>query len=162
MNKITCIMATLVAAMSVACAQEEQKQNWELTLGGGGQSINGEASSVGVDVGLSTNPFKTLPDLWVGAVQGLYWEPALSGSTDINSNWNFHIYKNLYLNTGWSVGALYSGGHLDTWRTGPQATFEYYIGENAFVYAGVDYDLWLSNSDAENGFRWSFGLGITW
>lgn len=164
MNKINVIVLSLLASLSVATAQtpEAPTQNWELTLGGSGQSVKNQASSVGVDVSLSTNPLESLPNLWFGAVQGVYWEPSFSGSTDINSNWNFHVYKNLYLNTGWSVGALYSTHELETWRTGPQATFELYIGDNAFIYTGVDYDLWLSNREAESGFRWSFGVGLTW
>ena len=161
-NKINIIIASLFAAFNIAYAEEQAQQNWQLSIGGGGETINGQPSSVGVDVDLSTGPFKSLPNLWFGVVQGAYWEPYFFGSTDLNSNWSFHVYKNLYLNTGWNVGALYSSEGIDTWRTGPQASFQLYIGDNSYMYTGVDYDLWLSNREAESGFRWSFGVGLTW
>jgi hypothetical protein len=131
----------------------------ELTLGGGGTHIDGH-NSFGLDVSVSTNPLESLPNLWFGIAQGVYWEPTFAGSTDITVDWNWHVYKQLYLNTGWSGGALYDTAWNPAWRTGPEATFEYYLGDGgAFLYSGVNYDINLTG-EAKDGFRYSFGIGI--
>ncbi len=100
---------------------EKQSGGWELTLGGGGETLNGE-SYFGLDFSLSTNPFESRPEVWVGIAQSLYWEPSLAGSTDLYVDWNWHIYgEKLYLNTGWSVGGVYdNSGTATIWRTGPE------------------------------------------
>lgn len=127
---------------------------YELTIGGGGTAIDGE-HLYGLDVTLSTNPLKPLPDLWFGIAQGAYWEPEFGGSTDLYADWNWHLFSELYLNTGWSVGVVYGDGHY--FRTGPQLTFQFYVTDSSFIYAGANYDL---NDGQSNGFRYSFGVGI--
>lgn len=140
-----------------APAAGKQYGGYELTLGGSGATFNGE-SAFGLDVSISTNPFKKLPSLWVGVAQGVYWEPTFSGSTDIFADWSTDLYKEtLYLNTGWSVGALYGVGYSTTWRTGPEAYLQFYTSDNAFLFAEVNYDFM---SKGENGFRYSFGIGL--
>jgi len=133
----------------------------ELTLGGGGTEINGE-SAFGLDFSLSTNPLKARPEVWVGIAQGLYWEPTFAGSTDLFVDWSQNIWNDtLYLNVGWSGGALYdNSGENAIWRTGPEATFQFYTSETAFIYAGVNYDV-FSSDDNEGNWRYSFGIGIT-
>jgi len=143
-----------------ATSGKSEAGSYELTLGGGGTSVDGE-NEVGLDFSISTNPFKQAPNLWLGLSQGVAWEPKLSGSTDVNANWSWHLFKALYLNTGWSAGVVYSrgDGEFDSyWRTGPEATFQYYVGDNAFVYSGVNYDV---ITRGESGFRYSFGIGLS-
>lgn len=150
--------------------------SYEFTLGGGGFTIEKE-TEFGLDFSISSNPFKRLPNLWVGLNQGLVFEPSFTGSTDLNLNWNWHLYKNLYLNTGWSAGVVYGDEQTEsevidelgetstllterfnyTYRTGPEVTFQYYVSDSAFVYTGVNYDI---VSEGKNGFRYSFGIGI--
>jgi len=137
---------------------------YELTLGGGGQTVNGE-SAFGLDLSLSTNPFKSRPEVWVGVAQSLYWEPSFAGSTDLFVDWSQPILPSLlndklYLNAGWSGGALYGSHGSTVWRTGPEATFQYYTSDSAFIYAGVNYDVFSSDKN-EGGFRYSFGIGLT-
>lgn len=129
---------------------------YELTLGGGGVSVAGN-NSFGLDVSLSSNPFKQLPSLWLGVAQGVAWEPTFSGSTDLFADWSTHLYKDLWVNTGWSVGGVYDKSNL-VWRTGPEVTFQYYIGDSAFLYSGVNYDL---QTQGKSGFRYSFGIGLS-
>lgn len=157
---------TLAGDTNATSVSESGKQagGWELTLGGGGTEINGE-SSVGLDFSLSTNPLKSRPEIWLGIAQGLYWEPTFSGSTDLFVDWSQSILPSklndsLYLNVGWSGGSLYDNEGSDIiWRTGPETTFQYYTSDNAFIYAGVNYDVFSSDSN-EGGFRYSFGIGI--
>jgi hypothetical protein len=148
--------------LSLTNAVEEAKSagGWEVTLGGGGVDVNGQ-SEFGLDISVSHNPFESLPNLWFGIVQGSYWEPSFSGSTDLNVNWSSHLTGELYVNTGWSGGVVYDNDTTtDTiWRTGPEVTFQYYVGEgNAFIYAGVNYDF---VSEGDNGFRYGFGIGLS-
>lgn len=135
--------------------------SYELTLGGSGTSINGK-HAFGVDLSLSTNPFKKYPQIWPGVSQSLYWEPKLAGSTDVFVDWSQNIWrKRIYANFGWSGGALYGDYEKNPiWRTGPEFSIQYYTSGNAFIYTGVNYDLFESNKQ-EGGFRYNFGIGIT-
>jgi hypothetical protein len=128
----------------------------DFTIGGSGMTISGY-SEVGLDVSVSVNPFKKLPDVWIGAVQGLYWEPAFAGSTDFDVVWNQHIYKDLYLNAGWSVGGVYSKD-VSFFRTGPELIAQFYTSEDSFIYAGANYDLTTKHGD--DGLRWNIGIGL--
>jgi hypothetical protein len=143
---------------------------YEFTLGGSGETLDGE-SSYGLDFSISTNPLESAPNVWFGLVQGLYWEPKISGSTDINVNYSQHLFKELYVNVGWSAGVVYARGEDEEgvkstdyfFRTGPEVTFQNYVGDNAFIYAGVNYDLktWREEGASEGGFRYSFGVGLS-
>lgn len=139
----------------------KQAGGWEFTLGGGGESFEGE-NVFGLDLSLSTNPFQARPEVWVGMVQGLYWEPSFAGSTDLFIDWSQNLWNEvLYANIGWSGGVLYDNGDSDVvWRTGPELTLQYYTADNAFIYAGVNYDV-FSSDDNEGGFRYSFGIGLS-
>jgi hypothetical protein len=125
-------------------------------IAGGGTTINGD-SEFGFDVSLSTNPFKNLSSLWLGVAQGVYWEPSFSGSTDVFADWNTHLFGKLYLNTGWSVGIVYDSEDSFT-RTGPEVSLQYYTSENSYIYVGVNYDF---VSKGDNGFRYGFGIGLS-
>lgn len=163
-NKVATSTNTVVApSLSLTNAADSGKAygGYELTLGGGGTSIDGE-NAFGLDVSLSTNPFEKRPEIWVGVAQSLYWEPKFAGSTDLFVDWSQNIWKEkLYANIGWSGGALY--GDYDenpTWRTGPELTLQYYTEGNAFIYAGVNYDVYESTKQ-EGNWRYSFGIGFT-
>jgi hypothetical protein len=150
--------------LDAPAAEESGKTSggWELTLGGGGTSIDGE-NTIGFDFSLSTNPLKARPEVWVGIAQGLYWEPTFAGSTDLFVDWSQNLWKDtLYANIGWSGGALYDNreGSDVIWRTGPEFTLQYYTSDNAFIYAGVNYDVFSSDKQ-EGNWRYSFGVGLT-
>ena len=137
----------------------------DLTLSSAGTSYGGH-NEVGVDFSLSIDPFEKLPDLWVGVSQSLYWQPKFAGSTDIDADWNVHIYKQIYLQGGWSIGNVYGPETYDLWRTGPEAILQYYVSDDVYLYGCVNYDLltkdshsgWQTDSE-NNGWRWSIGLG---
>ena len=130
---------------------------YELTFGGGGSTIKGK-TEIGFDVSLSTNPFKARPEVWLGVAQCVYWSPVFSGTTDLYADWNTHLFKELYLNTGWSVGAVYGSTETTLYRTGPELSLQYYTDGNAFVYVGANYDF---ITKGESGIRYSFGIGLT-
>ena len=138
--------------------------SWEFTIGGGGISSNSD-NTVGFDVSVSTNPFTPRPEVWVGVVQGLYWEPSFAGSTDIFVDWSQAIFPSklndsVYINVGWSGGCLYGDYNENpSWRTGPEFTLQFYPSDNAFIYGGVNYDV-FSSDGAEGGFRYSIGIGL--
>lgn len=133
--------------------------NVDLTFGAAGTTIKGN-TDVGVDVSVSIDPFKQAPDLWVGVSQSLYWQPVFAGSTDFDADWIFQVHGNLYVNTGWSVGNVYGQGS-DFYRTGPEVIFQYYTSDNAYLYAGVNYDIiWGGDDTDSDGFRYSAGIGL--
>jgi hypothetical protein len=161
-NTLKSLPAPLAAEQAVEGKSEAG--GYEFTLGGSGETIEGE-SSYGVDFSIATNPLEAAPNVWFGLVQGLYWEPKISGSTDVNVNYSQHLFGDLYVNGGWSAGIVYgrvqdeegvnSTEHF--WRTGPEVTFQYYLSDDAFIYAGTNYDI---VSEGSNGFRYSWGLGF--
>lgn len=139
---------------------------YDLTFSSAG-SRYGHHTQQGVDVSLSTDPFEKLPSLWVGISQSLYWTPKFGGSTDIDADWNIHVYGNLYVQGGWSVGDIYGAGIQNVFRTGPEFIVQYYMADDVYLYGAGNYDLltrqsstgWtLSNAD-NNGWRWSLGIG---
>jgi hypothetical protein len=155
------VNATETNTLNTADSGKSEAGSYEFTLGGSGSFVNEESSSYGLDFSISTNPLEAAPNVWFGLIQGLYWEPRISGSTDVNINYSFNLFGDLYVNAGWSVGAVYAraDGDFDHyWRTGPEATLQYYVAENAFIYAGVNYDI---VSEGENGFRPSIGIGLS-
>ena len=162
-NTTSFLVETVVSTNS-ADASSKTAGSWEVTLGGGGETIDGE-SYFGLDFSLSTNPLESRPEVWVGLAQSTYWETDFAGTTDVFVDWSQSIFPttfddSLYLNVGWSVGTLYNDEYDFTWRTGPEATFQYYTSDTAFIYAGVNYDVYQSEGD-EGEFRYSFGIGIT-
>lgn len=155
-------IATPALSLTNAPAESgKQAGQIELTLGGGGTELNGE-NAFGLDFSLSTNPLKARPEVWVGLAQGLYWEPTFAGSTDLFVDWSQNLWNDtIYLNVGWSGGALYDNQGSDIiWRTGPEATLQYFTSDNAFIFAGVNYDVFSSDKN-EGGFRYSFGIGLS-
>lgn len=159
--------STQAAIETNAPAKDYDK--FDLTISSAGTSYGGK-NEVGVDVSASIDPlFKTIPSLWVGVSQSLYWQPTFAGSTDIDIDWSINIYKQLlYLNPGWSVGKVYGANtSIDLWRTGPEVTLQYYVCDNAYIYVGVNYDLitkelgdgWQTSGN-NDGWRWGIGIGL--
>jgi|FAXJ01.1.fsa_nt_gi hypothetical protein len=166
-NTITAPVVTL--GDSGHMPMDESKSNsWpmEVTFGAAGVTVpHTGQTSFGLDVGLSVQPF-TVP-IWFGISQEFTWSPSFAGSTDLDATYAFAIIKDkLYLNAGWSGGAVYDRSSI-AWRSGPELQLEYYTKGNAFLYVGANYD--LINHDAANGWtvgananplRYSAGIGI--
>ena len=139
----------------------------EFTLGGSGITIpkTGE-TSFGLNFSLSAQPLKQ--PIWFGISQEVSWEPSFAGATDLYADWATPLIKDkLYLNTGWSVGALYDTSTVG-WRSGPEVSLEYYTSGNAFIIVGANYDLVTKSSGAswevgakDSGIRYFIGIGFT-
>lgn len=135
----------------------------EFTLSGGGVTTpNNGNTEFGIGVTLSVQPFSA--PIWLGINQEIGWEPALAGATDLYCDYSWSLLDNLSLNTGWSVGATYDRSTLG-WRTGPEISLEYYTKGNAFIFAGLNYDLETNDADGwhtagANALRYSVGVGI--
>jgi hypothetical protein len=136
------------------------KESYELTIGGGG-FVNPTTSQTqfGLDTTFSTDPIKKYPNVWFGVEQVLSWQPSVAGETDIYPEYAWDIYKDLWLNTGWYAGLSYDSD-TSAWHTGPEASFEYYVGANAFIYIGASYDV-LSRGVDNSQIPYRFGIGIT-
>jgi len=147
-----------------AQAQADDKDwgHYEITLGGAGVVVPKTGSSqFGLDFSLATDPLKFAPNVWFGWNQELTWEPNFAGSSDLYSEYAWNLYKNLWMNTGWSVGILYDKETSPLYRTGPQVEFEFYVGDHSFFYTTVNYDFNSDTSRVQNGIRYSFGIGFT-
>lgn len=155
-NTNTTVSATCVSTNSSGA---KESGGYELTLGGGGSYINGK-NNIGLDISLSSNPFESRPEVWVGLSQGVYWEPSFSGATDLFADWNTHLIKELYLNTGWSAGISYDLHSSPLFRTGPEASLQYYTSDNAFVYAGLNYSIYVGDR-GHRPLTYTFGIGLS-
>ena len=154
------VSTTALTTNTASGGSDKEYGSYELTLGGGGiTSPKTGDTQFALDATLSTDPFKKLPNLWIGAAQSLSWEPSFAGETDIFSDYSWHLHKQLWLNTGWSVGGSYAAGTSIIWHTGPEASFEYYVGDSAFLFVGINFDM-VSRGD--NNFPYKFGIGLTW
>lgn len=129
---------------------------YDVTVGADGTTIDGHSEG-GISFSVSADPFKILPQLWIGVSQGLFWEPDFAGSTDFDADWNFNIYGNFYLQPGWSAGVLYSSTDSVILRTGPELIAQYYISDDAYFYGSVNFDFVNKGAD---GLRYSVGIGI--
>ncbi len=169
MKKLIAIMAVLIGLVTnqaqttntVETAKNEAG-SWEFTLGGAGSSSKDMEDQVGLDFSISTNPLKALPNLWFSYNQEFYYEPDFGGASGLSVNWNWHLFGDLYLNTGYGTAILYDKNvetdDIDTdFRHGPEATFQYYVVENAFIFVGAAYDFVDKGQD---GLRYSFGIGL--
>lgn len=138
----------------------------EFTIGGSGvTNPKTRDTQFGLDATFAVQPL-SLP-IWFGINQELSWSPNLVGATDLSADYAWPLITNkLYLNTGWSAGATYDTSTLG-WRTGPEASLEYYTVGNAFIIAGLNYDLVTRDSggwNTANGnvFRYFIGVGVAW
>jgi hypothetical protein len=148
---------TVIITTQSTNSEDSDAFSKEITLGGGGTIVPKTGKKeLGIDFSFSINPIEKVPSLWFGIEQSLAWEPKFAGSTDLLIERSTHVYKNLYLNTGWTVGAEYdSSSHV--WRTGPEIVGEYYIGDSSFIYAGANY-YFRAKGDGYLSFSWGIGL----
>ena len=129
----------------------------DITISAGGLVVPNGQSENALDFSFSLNPFKSARNLWLGVAQSVAWSPQFAGSTDLDANWSFHIYKQLYLLPGWSVGTVYQANSSAIWRTSPELQAQYYLGDDVFIIGQVNYDF---VSRGKNDFRWSLGVGF--
>jgi hypothetical protein len=135
------------------------KEAYELTLGGGGFiSPKTGKSQFGFDASFSTNPFKKASSVWIGFDQDLSWQSSFAGETDVDADYSWQVYKQLYFDLGWSMGVAYDTDWVFVWHTGPYFEFEYYVGDSSFVYLIVDDD---APSRGENTVQFKTGFGLT-
>ena len=136
----------------------------EITIGGSGLTDpKTRDSQFGLAGTISVQPFSV--PVWIGINQELGWNPQIVGATDLYSDYAWRLGTDkLYLNTGWSAGMLYDANTIG-WRTGPEVSLEYYTKGNAFIQAGINYDLETYASGGwqfagSGALRYSVGVGI--
>jgi hypothetical protein len=139
---------------------------YDITFSSAGSHYGGQ-NQVGIDFSVSSNPFQSVPSLWVGVSQSVYWAPTFGGSTDLGIDWNVNITDKICVLWGWSVGDVYGAGVENLIRTGPEVIAQYYMSDDVFLYGAVNYDLlthqgstgWTTSNSDNNGIRWSLGIG---
>ena len=169
-NSVVTAAPTVSTNIVLDAGKAVDHTGYELTLGGGSVYVPATGSSeTSLDVSLEFNPFKSYRNVWIGVQESVAWAPTFAGSTDLIGEYSWHIAGDLWLNTGWTVGAAYDTATSAIYRTGPEATLQYYIGDSAFIFASGNYDLvqWGNNSvshslaDSQTPLRFSWGIGIT-
>lgn len=155
--------------LSLESTNEVKGMPMELTLGGSGFQPKSGDSSYDLAFTFSAQLLK-LP-IWFGIAQEVGWDPVGSGATDLYADWTMPVLNKLfddklYLNTGWSFGAVYGSDPLG-WRSGPEVSLEYYTSGNALIFAGINYDMITKDSRGwqvsgkSSGLRFSIGIGIS-
>jgi hypothetical protein len=131
---------------------------YDITISAGGLMLpsNGQ-SETALDFSVAFNPLKSARNLWFGVAQSVAWSPQVAGSTDLDVNWSIHIYNQLYILPGWSVGTVYEANGPTIWRTSPEVQAQYYLSDDCFLIGQVNYDL---VSQGEDDVRWSLGIGF--
>lgn len=162
-NDVTTTNTT--ATISLDDTNASKGMPMELMLAASGVTVPKGQTSFGVDLSLSVQPLSV--PIWFGISQEFTWQPSFAGATDLDAAWSFRIYKEkLYLNAGWSAGAVYDQSTLG-WRSGPEISLEYYTKGNAFFILGANYDLinkasgqsWTLGT-SKDPLRYFFGIGI--
>jgi hypothetical protein len=108
-----------------------------------------------LDFSYSANPFTFARPLWLGVSQALGWKP-FAGSTDLDANWCFHVFGNLYTLPGVSGGLVYGSEGKPVWRTGPELQAQYYLKDDVYIIGQGNYDI---VSIGKPDIRWSLGIG---
>jgi hypothetical protein len=139
---------------------------WELLVSAAGSSDT-EFDNGGIGVNLGVGYF-IADGLELGLRQNLSY-----ASSNDNSSWNgstrvaidYHFDLDRWQPfIGANIGYIYGEDTHDTWAAGPEAGVKWFIKDEAFLYAIVEYQFYFNSSgDAEDNFddgQWNYGVGV--
>ena len=163
---VTLTLATGVAfafSPSVLLAQPAPGE-WEMTLGGGGNSEKDfDNTSFGLNLGVG---YYFSPPFEVSLRQAFnHGGDTWNGSTALAADWHFNLDKFRPF-VGANLGWIYGKGMDESFAMGPEAGVKYYVLDKTFIYGMVEY-LFLANGtrDVKDNFnngtlRYSLGIGF--
>jgi len=141
--------------------------NWELTLGGSGNSNKGLTQG-SFNVEGSIGYFFT-KDLEVAFRQNLGYADFNNGTTvtaqsRVAADYHFDM-GNFKPFIGANIGYFYGGsGVHDTWEVAPEGGVKYFLNSTTFVYGLVEYQIFFSSGNSasfdKGSFVYSLGLGV--
>ena len=144
-----------------------QAGNWELTLGGSGNSNKGITQGSFTANG-SLGYFLT-KDLEVAFRQAVGYADFNAGTTVTASSrvavdYHFDL-GNWKPFVGANLGYAYGGhGVKDTWEVAPEAGIKYFLNTTTFAYGMAEYQIYFSHGNGaafdKGSFVYSLGLGV--
>jgi len=139
---------------------------WELLASAAGSSDT-EFDNGGIGVNLGVGYF-VADGLEVGLRQSLSYaggnsSSSWNGSTRLAIDYHFDLDR-FQPFIGANIGYVYGDNTHDTWAAGPEAGVKWFIKDEAFLYAIVEYQFYFDSSDAvgdnfDDG-QWNYGVGI--
>ena len=159
---------SLAAAMLLPLAVNAQPaaQDWEVTLGGGGQfqsdfkgsPRSGPGGAFGAQLGLG---YYINDNIDVGVRQALNYvsNGTWSGATRAFVDYNI-LMDRLVPFVGGNIGYQYGNRNIDdTWGFGPEGGIKYYLQEKAFIFGMAEYRMPFQGKSFKEGF-WNLTLGL--
>lgn len=146
-----------------------RKGNVEVLLAGsGGNDEDFEAGSGAASLGLGYYLTDGLE--LVARQSGSFADPgpgsdAWSGVSRAGLDFNF-VFAPLVPYVGGTIGYIYGDGVHDSWIAGPEAGLKWYIKDEAFLQASVEYAFFFDNEDTvgdafdDGTFLYSLGFGL--
>jgi len=170
MSRSSLALGALLAVLLIPTfAQAQFKQgDWELTLGGNGSTpgrIDGFTFGIEGSLGLFV-----ADQLELGVRQSLNYNDvggsgsSLNGTTRVFCDFHFDLGA-FQPFVGANLGYVYGDGVHDTWAIAPEAGLKYFVNGTTFVFAMVEYQIFLDNSSANDAikdgqFLYTLGIGF--
>jgi hypothetical protein len=162
--KVLSLAAALLSTLAVNA--QPAAQDWEVTLGGGGQfqsdfkgsSRSGPGGSLGAQLGLG---YYLNDNMEVAVRQALNYvsNGTWAGATRAAIDYNFLMDKFVPF-VGAELGYAYGNkGINDSWGFGPEAGVKYYIQSKAFIFGMAEYQMPFHGKTFKEG-TWNLTLGI--
>lgn len=139
---------------------------WELLLSAAGSSdTEFDNGGIGVNIGVG---YFVADGLELGLRQNLSYSGTSSGS-GWNGSTRFAVDYHFDLDRwqpfiGANIGYIYGDDTSDTWAAGPEAGVKFFIKQEAFLYAIVEYQFYFNSSDsASDNFddgQWNYAVGV--
>jgi hypothetical protein len=163
--KVLSLAAVLLSALAVNA--QPAAQDWEITLGGGGQfqsdfkgskRTGAPGGSFGAQLGLG---YYLNDNLELAVRQALNygtrgtWTGATRGAVDYN-----FLMDKLVPFIGAEIGYAYGNkGVPDNWGFGPEAGLKYYLQSKAFVFGMAEYQMPFQGKTLKEG-TWNLTVGL--
>jgi hypothetical protein len=166
MLKVKVLSLAAVLLLPFAVNAQPAAQDWEVTLGGGGQfqsdfkgsPRSGPGGGFGAQLGLG---YYLNDNLEVGARQALNYvsNGTWTGATRAAVDYNFLMDK-LVPFIGGEIGYAYGNkGQKDSWGFGPEAGVKYYIQSKAFIFGMAEYQMPFQGKTFKEG-TWNLTVGL--
>lgn len=142
---------------------------WELTLNGGGvASSQFKEGSFNTQIGVG---YFLTDQVEAGFRQSIqfasFGESNWAASTRVFGDYHFD-FDRLQPFAGLGLSFNYGDAVADTWAAGPEVGAKYFIKDEVFLYAMVQYDVFFRDAKNDRGnfddgqILYSFGIGFTW
>lgn len=156
------VIVTALAVPAFAQGANPGQGAWELSLSGTGSNDRdfdeGEFSITG-DVGTYVTP-----EILLALRQSVSYvsegDDNFLASTRVAADYHFDLGGDLVPFVGGNLGYTYGGRVRDTFAAGPEGGVKYYLREDAFLFARMEYQFFFRNNDLDDRFFYAIGAGF--